>query len=79
MLLSEKVPVAMNCWVVATAMFGLVGVTVMDTSAAPDELPPAAPPPPPQPAASTAISRTRNIFNFICPLNLSLSVPDTAS
>jgi hypothetical protein len=29
-VLSEKVPVAVNCWVVPRAMFGLVGVTLME-------------------------------------------------
>ena len=33
-VLSEKVPVAVNCWVVPLAMLGLVGVTAMDTSVA---------------------------------------------
>lgn len=28
----EKVPVALNCWVVPTAMLGLAGVTAMDTN-----------------------------------------------
>jgi hypothetical protein len=46
-LLSEKVPVAVNCWVVPKAMTGLAGVIAMDTSVAgvvatgaPDEWPP---------------------------------------
>jgi hypothetical protein len=30
--LSEKVPVAVNCWLVPTALLGFVGVTAMDTS-----------------------------------------------
>jgi hypothetical protein len=33
-VLSEYVPVAVNCWVVPSAMLGLVGVTAMDTSVA---------------------------------------------
>jgi hypothetical protein len=33
-VLSEYVPVAMNCWFVPFAMLGLVGVTAMDTSVA---------------------------------------------
>ena len=34
MVLSENIPVAVNCCVVLGAMVGLVGVTAMDTSAA---------------------------------------------
>jgi hypothetical protein len=33
-VLSEKVPVALNCWVVPLAMLGFVGVTARDTSIA---------------------------------------------
>jgi hypothetical protein len=33
-VLSEKVPVAVNCLFVPAAMLGLVGVTAMDTSVA---------------------------------------------
>jgi hypothetical protein len=52
-VLSEKVPVAVNCWVVPRAMLGLVGVTAMDTSVF--SLP-VLPPPPPQPAKKTVIN-----------------------
>ena len=31
-LVSEKVPVAVNCWVVPAAMLGFAGVTAIDTS-----------------------------------------------
>ena len=34
MLVSEYVPVAVNCWVVPFAIDGLTGVTAIDTSAA---------------------------------------------
>jgi len=34
LVLSEYIPVALNCWVVPIAMDGLVGVTSMDASAA---------------------------------------------
>jgi hypothetical protein len=33
-VLSENVPVAVNCWIVPFTMLGLVGVTAMDTSTA---------------------------------------------
>lgn len=85
-LLSEKIPVAVNCWEVATAMLGLVGLTARDTSVAPDDelplllLPPLLLPlpPPPQLMTSATISKMSPMFNFICPLNLRLSVPNNA-
>ena|SRR5208283_3145534 len=79
-LLSEKIPVAVNCSGVATAMPGLTGETMMDTSVAPDEELPLLlpPPPPPQPMTNAAIKRMRTIFNFIRPLNSGLPVPDIA-
>ena len=65
-VLSEKVPVAVNCWDVKTAMLGLVGVTAMDTSAFGAGL---LPPPPPHPAKSTvmkaASTRYAQVFIFI--------------
>ncbi len=72
MLLSEKVPVAVNCSAVPRAMTGLVGVTAMDTSVFGDEeLPPddgelLLPPPPPQLVTNATISkRTSVLFVFI--------------
>lgn len=58
-LLSEKVPVAVNCWDVPMAMAALVGVTAMDTSVFDNKEPP---PPPPQPASSTDVSKKVIIF-----------------
>jgi hypothetical protein len=60
-VLSEKVPVAVNCWVVPRAMLGLVGVTAMETSVF--SLP-VLPPPPPQPAKKTAINATSSRYVY---------------
>lgn len=60
--LSEYLPLAQNCWVVAIAMEGAAGVTVMETS---DLLPP--PPPPPLQANIKKITgkRKNSLFDFI--------------
>ena len=61
-LLSEKVPLAVNCWVIPVAMAGFAGVTAMETSVL--LLPP--PPPPPQPNIRRTIGRRNTgLFNFI--------------
>ena len=44
-LLSEYVPVAVNCWVAPTAILGFAGVTAIEASVG--LLPPPSPPPPP--------------------------------
>jgi hypothetical protein len=57
--LSEKVPIAVNCSVVPRAIFGSIGVIVIDTSVgegAPD------PPPPPQPATRTRVRKRIGIL-----------------
>ena len=60
MLLSEKVPLAVNCWVVPSAMTGFAGVTAMETSVL------LLLPPPPQPNIRRTIGRRNTgLFNFI--------------
>src|SRR5471032_1718155 len=61
-LLSVKVPVATNCWVVPMAIVKLAGVTAIDTSVGVVVVVPldALPPPPPPQAASTASKGINN-------------------
>src|SRR5471030_1423332 len=59
-LLSVKVPVATNCWVVPMAIVKLAGVTAIDTSVGVVVVPLDALPPPPPQAASTASKGINN-------------------
>jgi hypothetical protein len=64
-VLSEYVPVALNCWFVPTAMFGFTGVTAMETSVFVVVVePPPLPPPQPEIAASSN-NRMKSLFDFI--------------
>jgi hypothetical protein len=63
-VLSEYVPVAVNCSVVPRGMLGLAGVTAIEISVALDVLAP--PPPPPQLVNSKRTGiRKSSLFNFI--------------
>lgn len=63
-VLSEKVPVALNGWVVPRAMLGFAGVTAMETNVIGVE--PLPPPPPPQPAITARSSKgTKRLFDLI--------------
>jgi hypothetical protein len=71
-VLSEYMPVAVNCMSVSTAIVGFVGVIEMDWSSAPlllvDESRLAVPPPLPQPNKLVIISdakRTKHVFLLI--------------
>ena len=61
-LLSEKVPVAVNCCTVPLAIEGLVGVREMETSVFAVELPLPPPPPPPQAVARARIRIKNSIL-----------------
>jgi hypothetical protein len=58
-VLSEKVPVAVNCCVDPSTISGLEGETVIESSVGVGAGV-SSPPPQPQPAIKTAISNTRN-------------------
>ena len=65
-VLSEYVPVALNCWFVPAAMFGFAGVTAMETSVFVVVVEPPPPPPPPQPEIATSSNnRMKSLFDFI--------------
>src|SRR6185369_11757426 len=66
-LLSEKVPVAANCWDVSLAMLGFVGVTEIDRSVFGLELLLSPPPPHPVSVARTAIIISLQIIFDITP------------
>jgi hypothetical protein len=63
-LLSEYVPVAVNCWVAPTAILGFAGVTAIEDNVAPPLPPDGTPPPPPPPHdAVMAMNRSRRNGN----------------
>jgi hypothetical protein len=58
-VLSENIPVALNCWAVPMAILGFVGVIEMETKVFGDT------PLPPQPATANISTRRNTLINFI--------------
>jgi len=78
-VVSENVPVAVNCWFIPWTMLGLVGVIAMDTSWAPllfvnaFRLAVSPPPPPPHPDRVAIISDDKRMKNAFL-LNIMVSL-----
>jgi hypothetical protein len=77
-VLPEKVPVALNCWVVPIAMLGFVGLIVSDTSVAPVTVRVVVPERPPDTAVIVVTPAATGVALPLLPATLLMVAMDVA-